>query len=101
MSSQVASTDRIGTVLRASEGVGKPGFERKEVDFEAEKGEKSLQEALGLLHDDGYGNESVIDFLDAAKELIMPEGGPLRWFCPAECGSPIKGSPVLLFLPGN
>ncbi|RZC57565.1 hypothetical protein C5167_004869 [Papaver somniferum] len=29
------------------------------------------------------------------------DGGPPRWFCPVECGKPIKGSPVLLFLPGK
>ncbi|KAA8545000.1 hypothetical protein F0562_019783 [Nyssa sinensis] len=32
--------------------------------------------------------------------MIRPDGGPPRWFCPVECGRPLKGSPLLLFLPG-
>lgn len=97
-SSEVASLDRVGTVLRVSEGIEEPRLQRKKTGLE---GEKSLQEVLGLLYDDGCGNESVIDFLDAAKGLIRPDGGPPRWFCPVECGRPVKGSPVLLYLPGN
>ncbi|KAJ8620132.1 hypothetical protein MRB53_028661 [Persea americana] len=51
--------------------------------------------------DDGYGVASVIDYLDATKEMIRPDSGPPLWFCPIECGPPIKGSPILLFLPSN
>jgi hypothetical protein len=56
---------------------------------------------LELLWDDGHGTKTVKDYLDGAKEIIKPDGGPPRWFCPAECGKPLKDSPVLLFLPGN
>ncbi|KAB5529395.1 hypothetical protein DKX38_019476 [Salix brachista] len=55
---------------------------------------------LELLWDDGYGTKTVKDYLDGAKEIIKPDGGPPRWFCPVECGKPLKDSPVLLFLPG-
>ncbi|XP_022747720.1 acyltransferase-like protein At1g54570, chloroplastic isoform X2 [Durio zibethinus] len=59
-----------------------------------------VSEELEVLWDDGYGIKTVKDYLDAAKYMIKPDGGPPRWFCPAECGRPIKGSPALLFLPG-
>lgn len=55
---------------------------------------------LELFYDDGYGNSSGRDYFDIAKEMVWPDGGPPRWFCPIECGRPIKGAPVLLFLPG-
>ncbi|KAK4776341.1 hypothetical protein SAY86_005029 [Trapa natans] len=57
-------------------------------------------EELQVLWDDGYGSASVKDYLAVAKEMIKPDGGPPRWFCPVECGQPLKDSPVLLFLPG-
>ncbi|KAG9457589.1 hypothetical protein H6P81_002097 [Aristolochia fimbriata] len=57
-------------------------------------------EGLDLFYDDGYGSSSVIDYLDVAKDLVRNDGGPPRWFCPVECGAPIKGAPILLFLPG-
>ncbi|PPD78295.1 hypothetical protein GOBAR_DD24791 [Gossypium barbadense] len=57
-------------------------------------------EELELLWDDGYGTNTVKDYVDAAKDMIKPDGGPPRWFCPVECGRPIKDSPLLLFLPG-
>ncbi|KAI3860357.1 hypothetical protein MKX03_003529 [Papaver bracteatum] len=62
---------------------------------------RSCQE-LDVLWDDGYGTSSVKDYLDISREMVMKtdDGGPPRWFCPVECGKPIKGSPVLLFLPG-
>ncbi|PKA57490.1 Acyltransferase-like protein [Apostasia shenzhenica] len=55
---------------------------------------------LEVLYDDGSGTLSVKDYLDAAREIIRPDGGPPRWFCPPECGQPIKDAPLLLFLPG-
>lgn len=58
-------------------------------------------EKLDLLWDDGCGSASVKDYLNAVKEIIRPDGGPPRWFCPVECGQPLKGSPILLFLPGT
>ncbi|XVE89817.1 hypothetical protein DITRI_Ditri20bG0024800 [Diplodiscus trichospermus] len=59
-----------------------------------------VYEELEVLWDDGYGTNTVKDYLDAAKDMIKPDGGPPRWFCPVECGCPVKDSPVLLFLPG-
>ncbi|XP_023761198.2 phytyl ester synthase 1, chloroplastic isoform X1 [Lactuca sativa] len=61
------------------------------------------EEKLEPLWDDGYGTQSVKDYLDLAKDIIKPDGGPPRWFCPVvadgnEC--PLPNSPVLLFLPG-
>ncbi|XP_027107506.1 phytyl ester synthase 1, chloroplastic-like [Coffea arabica] len=65
------------------------------------KGEEEvMQEKLKPLWDDGYGTRSVKDYMDSAKDVIKPDGGPPRWFSPIECGPPLKNSPVLLFLPG-
>ncbi|KAJ4836959.1 hypothetical protein Tsubulata_037672 [Turnera subulata] len=55
---------------------------------------------LEVLWDDGYGTKTVKDYLDGAKDMIQSDGGPPRWFCPVECGQPLKDSPVLLFCPG-
>lgn len=77
------------------------GINGRKSDSHVEKSKDCISEQLGLMYDDGYGTASVIDYLDAAKEMIRPDGGPPRWFCPIECGPPIKGSPILLFLPGN
>ncbi|XP_074560248.1 uncharacterized protein LOC141816347 [Curcuma longa] len=55
---------------------------------------------LEVLYDDGFGDVSVKDYFDAARAINKPDGGAPRWFCPVECGAPIKGSPLLLFLPG-
>ncbi|KAK3011155.1 hypothetical protein RJ639_011099, partial [Escallonia herrerae] len=59
-----------------------------------------IPEKLEPLWDDGYGTQTVKDYLDIAKEIIKPDGGPPRLFCPVSCGQPLKDSPVLLFLPG-
>lgn len=56
---------------------------------------------LSVLYDDGYGTASVKDYFAAAKEIIRPDGGPPRWFCPVECGQPIEDAPVMFFLPGK
>ncbi|XVF42107.1 hypothetical protein PTKIN_Ptkin01aG0333400 [Pterospermum kingtungense] len=61
---------------------------------------KLVCEELEELWDDGYGTNTVNDYLDAAKDMIKPDGGPPRWFCPVACGRPIKDYPLLLFLPG-
>nr|XP_043631558.1 acyltransferase-like protein At1g54570, chloroplastic [Erigeron canadensis] len=61
------------------------------------------EEKLEPLWDDGYGTQSVKDYLDLAKEIIKPDGGPPRWFCPVVSDgndTPLPDSPVLLFLPG-
>ncbi|GLT76172.1 hypothetical protein SLA2020_478470 [Shorea laevis] len=59
-----------------------------------------VSEHMKVLWDDGYGTNTVKDFLNASSEMVKPDGGPPRWFCPVECGRPVKDSPVLLFLPG-
>lgn len=41
-----------------------------------------------------------IEYLEQAKELIEPDGGPPRWFSPLESGSRLDNSPLMLFLPG-
>lgn len=61
---------------------------------------KSKYEELGALWEDGYGSQSVQDYFDAAKDVIVCDGGPPRWFSPLPCGTPLKDSPILLFLPG-
>ncbi|MFS8018794.1 putative diacylglycerol acyltransferase, serine aminopeptidase, S33, alpha/Beta hydrolase [Helianthus anomalus] len=61
------------------------------------------EEKLEPLWDDGYGTQSVKDYLDLAKEMIKPDGGPPRWFCPVALDGndcPLPDSPVLMFLPG-
>ena len=60
-----------------------------------------LEEGLAPLWDDGYGTQTVEDYFAAAKEMSKGDGGPPRWFCPVECGPPLKNSPTLLFLPGK
>ncbi|KAG8374877.1 hypothetical protein BUALT_Bualt10G0041200 [Buddleja alternifolia] len=55
---------------------------------------------LEPLWDDGYGTQTVKDYLNYAKDIINPDGGPARWFTPISCGPHLRGSPILLFLPG-
>ncbi|CAK7340881.1 unnamed protein product [Dovyalis caffra] len=59
-----------------------------------------VSDNLEVLWDDGYGTKTVRDYLEEAKEIIKPDGGPPRWFCPVDCGQPLKDSPILLFCPG-
>lgn len=56
---------------------------------------------LEPLWDDGYGTETVKDYLDYAQDIIKPDGGPVRWFTPISCGPHLGGSPILFFLPGK
>lgn len=72
---------------------------RKKIEKKGE--EEAAQEKLKPLWDDGYGSQSVKDYLDLAKDIIKPDGGPPRWFSPISCGAPLKDSPILFFLPGN
>ncbi|KAL6501656.1 hypothetical protein OROGR_026789 [Orobanche gracilis] len=58
------------------------------------------EEKLEPLWDDGYGTETVKHYLDYARDMIKPDGGPTRWFTPISCGPHLRDSPVLLFLPG-
>ncbi|KAK1400794.1 Acyltransferase-like protein, chloroplastic [Heracleum sosnowskyi] len=67
---------------------------------EGKSGNGVVRKKLEPLWDDGYGNQTVKDYLELAEEFIKPDGGPPRWFCPVECGEPLENAPVLLFLPG-
>ncbi|KAK4483243.1 hypothetical protein RD792_010427 [Penstemon davidsonii] len=41
------------------------------------------------------------DYFEQSGQLISrSDGGPPRWFSPLECGSRLKDSPLLLYLPG-
>lgn len=87
--------EKNGALIDVGNGTLKPRVEKKKLV------KNVISEELEVLWDDGYGTDSVKDYLDAAKEIIKPDGGPPRWFCPVDCGRPLKGSPTLLFLPGN
>ncbi|KAJ8645756.1 hypothetical protein MRB53_007504 [Persea americana] len=91
---KLVSLDRVATFPTYRVGIN-----RHKSDPHVEKSKDSISEQLGLMYDDGYGIAGVIDYLDAAKEMIRPDGGPPCWFFPIECGRPIKGSPIMLFLP--
>ncbi|KAJ8760706.1 hypothetical protein K2173_017757 [Erythroxylum novogranatense] len=81
------------TVFEGENGTSKSRVEEKLI-------KDAITEELEALWDDGYGTKTIKDCLEGAKELIKPDGGPPRWFCPVECGQPLKDSPLLLFLPG-
>ncbi|KAK5837933.1 phytyl ester synthase 1, chloroplastic-like [Gossypium arboreum] len=85
--------EKKGSFLNGGNGSLKPRIEQKMV-------KKRVCEELEVLWDDGYGTKTVKDYLIAAEEMIKPDGGPPRWFCPVECCQPINDSPLLLFLPG-
>jgi hypothetical protein len=87
--------ERAGTLV--NQGNGRL---RTKVEEKKRVGDNVL-ETLEPLWDDGYGTETVRDYFDMAKDIVKPDGGPPRWFCPVSCGSPLKDSPVLLFLAGN
>ncbi|XP_010241345.1 PREDICTED: acyltransferase-like protein At1g54570, chloroplastic [Nelumbo nucifera] len=87
--------DQDGIGSRIDGGNGRFGPKR----MDNTKNVMGLEE-LEVLWDDGFGTYSVKDFLDMAKDMVKPDGGPPRWFCPLECGRSLKDSPVLLFLPG-
>ncbi|KAK3418451.1 hypothetical protein EUGRSUZ_H04409 [Eucalyptus grandis] len=70
------------------------------VEKKKKKVEKEAKKSLEVLWDDAYGTTSVKDYFECARDMIRPDGGPPRWFCPVECGQPLNDSPLLLFLPG-
>lgn len=65
------------------------------------KKKDGAQEELEVYWDDGYGTQTVKEYLELAKEIIKPDGGPPRWFAPVSCGPHLKDSPALFFLPGK
>ncbi|XAR54563.1 Diacylglycerol O-acyltransferase [Bertholletia excelsa] len=89
---------RVGSLVEVGNGYLGTRVEKKEKWEEIKK--KKVREELEVLWDDGYGDKTVKDYLDNAKEIIRSDGGPPRWFCPVDCGRPLKDAPILLFLPG-
>ncbi|KAJ9541340.1 hypothetical protein OSB04_027846 [Centaurea solstitialis] len=60
------------------------------------------EDKLEPMWDDGFGSQTVKDYIDISKDLIKPDGGPPRWFCPVVADgndNPLPNSPVLLYLP--
>lgn len=47
-----------------------------------------ISKYLEVSWDDGYGTKTVKHYFEAAKDIIKPDGGPPRWFCPLECRKP-------------
>ncbi|KAK4358029.1 hypothetical protein RND71_023639 [Anisodus tanguticus] len=43
------------------------------------------------------------DYVEWSKDMIggSSDGGPPCWFSPLHCAFPLKGSPLLLYLPGE
>ncbi|GMH13192.1 hypothetical protein Nepgr_015033 [Nepenthes gracilis] len=93
-SSVVKEEEKIGSLINGGNGHLSSIVQQKK------RGEEVASEKLEVLWDDGFGTTGMKDYLDVAKEMIKPDGGPPRWFCPVECGRPLKDSPALLFLPG-
>ncbi|KNA07191.1 hypothetical protein SOVF_174150 [Spinacia oleracea] len=92
--SVVKEIEKVGSAIAGVNGhVGSIGGGKR-------RGKEVDSKQLEVLWDDGFGSVSMKDYLDIAKEMIKPDGGPPRWFSPVECGRPLKGSPLLLFLPG-
>ncbi|XP_042055622.1 acyltransferase-like protein At1g54570, chloroplastic isoform X1 [Salvia splendens] len=88
----------VNGAVRERVGVGSDG----PAVGEGKRREKKEREEVKLepLWDDGYGSETVQDYLEYAGDVIKPDGGPVRWFTPISCGPHLGGSPVLFFLPG-
>lgn len=96
-----AVVDGVSVNGEKSKVLGEEGNGRVVLNVKEDKSGKSVvSKKLEPLWDDGYGNQTVKDYLELADEFIKPDGGPPRWFCPVECGEPIENAPVLLFLPG-
>ncbi|XWS42459.1 hypothetical protein CRYUN_Cryun16bG0015900 [Craigia yunnanensis] len=103
LSSDGVSVNETGSIMGEKEKKGSlldGGNGRLKYRIQKKLVKEMISEELEVLWDDGYGTNTVKDYFDAAKDMIKPDGGPPRWFCPVECGRPIKDSPVLLFLPG-
>lgn len=107
-----ASADSVSAVVNGATVVGEEGssssIDKANGWLKSKAAEKKIKlkddvpEKLELFWDDGYGTVTVKDYFDTAKDFTQhPDGGPPRWFCPVSSGSPLKGSPILLFLPGN
>lgn len=93
--------DGVTRVQEQSESLIDAGNGRLKSRVERKLVKNVISNDLDVLWDDGYGTKSVKDYFEGAKQMIRPDGGSPRWFCPIECGQPLRDSPVLLFCPGN
>lgn len=60
---------------------------------------------LKILDDSVVEPRGVMDFIEQSRDLVRPDGGPPRWFCPVECGPAsvsraVESPPPLFYLPG-
>lgn len=102
-STAALSSDSLKLNVNGIPSIVREERERASIDFgngHVSSNEDFKEGKLEPLWDDGYGTESVKDYLDYAKDIIKPDGGPPRWFTPISCGPHLRDSPVLLFLPG-
>ncbi|KAL4590822.1 hypothetical protein LXL04_003765 [Taraxacum kok-saghyz] len=73
-----------------------PVGDRTKLSYEVTK---DASKKLEVLWDDGFGTHTGKNFFQLANDIMKPDGGPPRWFCPISCGPPLQNSPVLLYLP--
>lgn len=105
-----ASADSVSAVVNGASLVGKKEGNWSSIDKgngvlkAVEKKIKlrdDVSEMLEPFWDDGYGTVTMQDYFAASEDFTQhPDGGPPRWFCPVASGTPLKGSPILFFLPG-
>lgn len=106
-----ASADSVSAVVNGASLVGKKEGNWSSIDKgngvlkAVEKKIKlrdDVSEMLEPFWDDGYGTVTMQDYFAASEDFTQhPDGGPPRWFCPVASGTPLKGSPILFFLPGK
>ncbi|GBG77548.1 hypothetical protein CBR_g23993 [Chara braunii] len=60
----------------------------------------TIAESAGSTSRSGRGT-SAVEYLTRVKELLRPDGGPPRWFCPIDARPPTADLPLMLFLPGG
>ncbi|PIA57054.1 hypothetical protein AQUCO_00600053v1 [Aquilegia coerulea] len=99
---RVSSSASFGTNgdIRVRESVIEFGIDGGNGKWGSKLKKKEVPKQLEVLWDDGYGSVTVKDYFEGAKDMIHNDGGPPRWFCPVDCGRPLNGSPLLLYLPG-
>lgn len=88
------SVDRYPAALVAAEKGNTVDVKREEGG--AAEMEKSWEEKEEKQRRSGWK-----EYLEQAKDLIIGDGGPPRWFSPLECGWRLDNSPLMLFLPGQ
>ncbi|KAI3690044.1 hypothetical protein L2E82_48019 [Cichorium intybus] len=89
-----------GEISQASVSINGASSVHKKDTNGGKKSGQNIPEELEPLWDDGYGTQTAKDYAYIAMDLIKSDGGPPRWFCPIACGTPLKDSPILLYIPG-